>query len=209
MIKWNMYKFFILSALVILSFSCLKHDKADYYPMSVGARWEYSGQMRLQSGEFFKVKSVGSIVDKEIINGKEYYKLVTTYEGSPGTPPQTVSYLRKTEEGIYLVTDDQKDKPELLSTPLPLKVGRTWELESYSSGVKGRYRVEGRETIYVLGKKYEDCFKVYLQQEKEGLRGERLDYVAPNVGVVKQLVTYGDASLEVNLERYTPGKAED
>ena len=59
--------------------------------------------------------------------------------------------------------------------------------------------------MYRVAKKYEDCLKVYLQQEKDGARGERLDYIAPNVGMVKQLVTFGDISLEVNLERYTPG----
>jgi len=174
--------------------------------MSLGAQWEYSGTMRLGSGEIVKVKSAGYIADTAIIQGKRYYKLITTYEGATGTPPQTVTYLRKSEEGIYLITADQKDKPELLSTPLPIKTGRTWELASYDPTVKGAYRVEGKETVYVTGgKKYEDCLKIFLQQEKDGVRGERLDYMAPNVGMVKQLVTFGDISLEINLQRYTPG----
>jgi len=174
--------------------------------MSVGAQWEYSGTMRFGSGEVVNVKSVGYIAEKEMLQGKEYFKLITTYEGAAGTPPQTVSYLRKTEEGIYLIAAEHKDQPELLSTPLPIKTGRTWELASYDPTVKGTYSVEGKETVYVTGgEKYEDCFKIFLQQEKDGTRGERLDYIAPNVGMVKQLVTFGDISLEVNLKRYTPG----
>jgi len=186
--------------------SCGKQNELNYHPMSVGAQWEYSGKMRRGSGQVVSVKSVGYIAEKEMLQGKEYFKLITTYEGAAGTPPQTVSYLRKTEDGIYLIPADQKDKPELLSTPLPIKTGRTWELASYAPTVKGTYRVEGKETVYVTGgKKYEDCLKIFLQQEKDGIRGERLDYMAPNVGMVKQLVTFGDISLEINLERYTPG----
>lgn len=197
---------FIVSILAMLSPACLQQNEADYHPMAVGSRWEYSGEMRYGSGEVFRVKSVGSIQDTEVINGEEYYKLTTTYEGSPGMPPQTVSYLRKADNGIYLIPEDQKDKPPLLSTPLPLRVGKTWQLQSHSPGVKGSYRVEGRETVALPGKTYEDCLKIYLQQEKDGIRGERLDYVAPNIGIVKQLVTFGDISLEVHLAHYTPGK---
>ena len=174
--------------------------------MSLGAQWEYSGTMRFGSGEVVSVKSVGYIAEKEMLQGKEYFKLISTYEGAAGTPPQTVSYLRKAEEGIYLIAEAQKDKPELLFTPLPIKTGRTWQLASYDPTVKGTYRVEGKETVYVAGgKKYEDCLKVYLEQEQDGTRGERLDYMAPNIGMVKQLVTFGDISLEITLKRYTPG----
>lgn len=197
--------FYLCIGLFLLA-SCGEAKKLDYHPMSLGAQWEYSGTMRFGSGEVVSVTSVGYIVEKEMLQGKEYFKLITTYEGDAGTPPQTVSYLRKTEEGIYLIADAHKDKPELLSTPLPIKTGRTWALASYDPRVKGTYRVEGKETVYVTGgKKYEDCFKIFLQQEKDGTSGERLDYIAPNVGMVKQLVTFGDISIEVNLERYTPG----
>jgi len=186
--------------------SCGKQKEINYHPMAVGAEWEYSGKMQLGSGEVVKVKSLGSIVDTEIIQGKRYYKLITTYEGDSSTPPQTVSYLRKSAKGVYHIAAEEKDMPELLSTPLPIKNGSTWELASYSPTIEGTYRVEGRETVYLPGgKKYEDCLKIYLQQVKEGVRGERLDYIAPNVGMVKQLVTFGDISLEVNLERYNPG----
>jgi hypothetical protein len=194
---------FYICILVSVLTSCGEQKELDYHPMSIGAQWEYSGTMRLGSGEVVNVKSAGCITDTEILQGKQYYKLVTTYEGAPGTPPQTVNYLRKTEEGIYLITADQKDKPELLSTPLPIKTGSTWEFASYSPTVKGTYRVEGRETVYVPGgKKYEDCFKIYLQQEKDGVRGERLDYIAPNVGMVRQLVTFGDKNTTKLLDNY-------
>jgi hypothetical protein len=186
--------------------ACGNQNELNYHPMSVGAEWAYAGTMRLGSGEVVKVQSVGSMVDTEIIQGKRYYKLITTYEGARGTPPQTVSYLRKAAKGIYSIPAEQKDKPELLSTPLPIKNGSTWELATHSPTIKGTYRVVGRETVYLPGgKQYEDCLKIYLQQEKDGVSGERLDYIAPNVGMVKQLVTFGDISLEVNLERYTPG----
>jgi hypothetical protein len=116
-----------------------------------------------------------------------------------------VSYLRKTEDGVYLVAGEQSDKPELLSTPLPLKIGTTWKLASHSPSLKGEYRVEGIETIVLNGVTYEDCLKIYLQQENDGVKGERIDYVAPDVGVIKQLVTFGDVSIEVYLEKFTAG----
>jgi hypothetical protein len=191
--------------LVILFASCMKQQEVDYNPMSVGSIWEYVGKMTTGSGETVTVKSKGLIEGKETINGKEYYKLVTTYEGSSGFPPKTVSYLRKTDEGIYLVVGEQKDKPELLSTPLPLKKGTTWKLATHSPSLEGHYRVEGKETVVLNGVTYEDCLKIYLQQENDGVKGERVDYVAPNVGVIKQLVTFGAISIEVKLDKYTPG----
>ena len=191
--------------LVFLLTSCMERHEVDYNPMSVGSIWEYVGKMKTGSGKNVTVKSKGLIEGKEVINGKEYYKLVTTYEGSPGFPPKTVSYLRKAEDGIYLVSGEQKDKPELLSTPLQLKKGTRWKLASHSPSLKGEYRVEGIETVVLNGVTYEDCLKIYLQQENDGVKGERVDYVAPNVGVIKQLVTFGDILIEVYLEKYTPG----
>jgi hypothetical protein len=161
--------------------------------------------MKTGSGKTISVKSRGFIEGTETINGKEYYKLVTTYEGSPGFPPKTVSYLRKGDDGIYLVAGEQKDKPELLSTPLPLKKGTRWRLASHAPSLKGEYQVEGIETVVLNNVTYEDCLKIYLQQENNGVKGERIDYVAPNVGVIKQLVTFGDILIEVYLEHYTPG----
>ncbi len=201
----GVYVNFSICLLVFLLTSCMEQHEVDYNPMSVGSIWEYVGKMKTGSGKTITVKSKGFIEGKETIKGKEYYKLVTTYEGSPGFPPKTVSYLRKTEDGIYLVAGEQKDKPELLSTPLPLKKGTTWKLASHSPSLKGEYRVEGIETVMLNGVIYEDCLKIYLQQDNNGVKGERVDYVAPNVGVIKQLVTFGDILIEVYLDKYTPG----
>jgi hypothetical protein len=195
----------VVCLLVILLTSCMERHEVDYNPMSVGSIWEYVGKMKTGSGKIVTVKSKGLIEGKETINGKEYYKLVTTYDGSPGFPPKTVSYLRKTKNGIYLISGEQKDKPELLSTPLPLKKGTTWQLASYSPSLKGEYRVEGIETVVLNGVTYKNCLKIYLQQVNDGVKGERVDYVAPNVGVIKQLVTFGDISIEVYLEQFTSG----
>ena len=191
--------------LVLLLTGCVENPEIDYNPMSVGSIWEYVGKMTTGAGKIITVKSKGFIEGTETINGKEYYKLVTTYEGSPGFPPKTVSYLRKADDGIYLVAGERKDKPELLSTPLPLKKGTRWKLASHSPSLKGEYQVEGIETVVLNGVTYEDCLKIYLQQENDGVKGERVDYVAPNVGVIKQLVTFGDILIEVSLDKYTPG----
>ena len=191
--------------LTALLASCMGQNELDYHPMSVGSKWEYLGKMKRGPGEIISVKSTGLIEGKETINGKEYYKLVTVYEGASGFPPKTVSYLRKTEDGIYLLAGEQKDKPELLSAPLPLKVGKTWELATHSPTVKGEYRVEGIETVSLNDEKYTDCLKIYLQQETNGVKGGRIDYIAPNIGVIKQFVTFGDIEIEVYLEKFTPG----
>ena len=191
--------------LVFFLTSCMEQHEVDYNPMSVGSIWEYVGKMTTGEGKIITVKSKGLIEGKETINGKEYYKFVTTYEGSSGFPPKTVSYLRKADDGIYLVAGELKDKPELLSTPLPLRKGTRWKLASHSPSLKGEYRVEGIETVVLNGVTYEDCLKIYLQQENDGVKGERVDYVAPNVGVIKQLVTFGDVLIEVYLNKYIPG----
>jgi hypothetical protein len=192
--------------LIALLASCMEQNELDYYPMSIGSKWEYVGKMKRGPGKIISVKSTGLIEGRETINGNEYYKLVTVYEGAPGFPPKTISYLRKTKDGIYLLAGEQKDKPELLSSPLPLKVGKTWKLATHSPTVKGEYRVEGIETVSLNDEQYEDCLKIYLQQETNRVKGERIDYVAPNIGVIKQLVTFGDVEIEVYLEKFTPGK---
>ena len=201
----SVYLSITMCFLIALLTSCMEQNELDYYPMSIGSEWEYVGKMKRGPGEIISVKSTGRIEGKETINGKEYYKLVTVYEGASGFPPKTVSYLRKTKDGIYLLAGEQKDKPELLSSPLPLKVGKTWKLATHSPTVKGEYRVEGIETVVLNDEKYEECLKIYLQQETDGVKGERVDYVAPDIGVIKQLVTFGDIEIEVYLKKFTPG----
>ena len=49
---------FVLIALLV---SCMEQNELDYYPMSIGSKWEYVGKMKRGPGKIISVKSTGLI----------------------------------------------------------------------------------------------------------------------------------------------------
>lgn len=154
----------------------------------------------LTYGKLSQVKISSFIDGEEIINGKKYYKIVSVFDFT--AEPQ-INYIRKTQDGIYRISEGYKNKPEFLSVPLPLKLGNTWEVNAPEE--KGEYSVMARETVYLFDKQYAHCFKIIFKGTFRGFDTERTQYFAPNVGLVKQVISGKKFKLKAHLVKYKAG----
>ena len=186
----------IFFALILLLTSCLGQEKKDYFPLLDSSRWEYEGEM-LNYGKLSKVKISSFIDGLEIIHGEKYYKIVSVFDFT--SEPQ-INYVRKTQDGIYLVAEEYKTKKEVLSVPLPLELGNTWTVNSPEE--KGEYSILSRETVYLFDKQYAHCFKIIFKGTIRGFDTERTQYFAPNVGLVKQIISGKKFKLKAHLVKY-------
>jgi len=189
----------ILCALILLLPSCVGQEKKDYYPLVDGSRWEYEGEM-LNDGKLSKVKISSFIDEQETIHGEKFHKIVSVFDFT--SEPQ-INYVRKTQDGIYLVAEEYKAKTEILSVPLPLELGNTWTVNSPEE--KGEYSILSRETVYLFDKQYAHCFKIIFKGTVRGFETERTQYFAPNVGLVKQIISGKKFKLKAHLVKYTTG----
>lgn len=186
----------IFFALILLLTSCLGQEKKDYFPLLDSSRWEYEGEM-LNYGKLSKVKISSFIDGLEKIHGEKYYKIVSVFDFT--SEPQ-INYVRKTQDGIYLVAEEYKTKKEVLSVPLPLELGNTWTVNSPEE--KGEYSILSRETVYLFDKQYAHCFKIIFKGTIRGFDTERTQYFAPNVGLVKQIISGKKFKLKAHLVKY-------
>lgn len=171
---------FIFFGVLMFSFSTpLSAD--DYFPLIVGARWEYSMEIKQNGAEMTRVLEE-RCVGKKMINGKSYFEVV---KGVPGVPfKQITGYLRKGEDGVYGIDGRYPDSPEQLLLKLPLTAGTTWVNET-PSGKRTTYRVVGTETVSVNGKYYHNCIKVHGKQKTRNREYDGYAYYAPGVGQIK------------------------
>lgn len=197
----------ILLITVLITSACAKREGTYYFPMSDGARWEYTAKSCME-GNCKKGKSTNLIDGEETINGKKYYKMVTILGQSL---VQTINCNRKTKEGVYRIWGKHKDKPEQLVLPFLFTVGKTWTYQSYEPFLAtNEMRVTGKETLFLDDKKYENCFKISLASVVEegtwkGVEILGTVYYAPNVGMVKQVLRFPDsATQELTLNKYEP-----
>ena len=197
----------ILLITVLLASACAKQEGTYYFPMSDGARWEYSSKT-CREGNCKKGTMISLIDGEETINGKKYYKMVTVVGEAL---EQTINHNRKTKEGVYRISGKHKDKPEQLVLPFPFMVGKMWTYQPYEPFLAtNEMRVAGKETLFLDDKKYENCFKISLTSvvEKGEWKGVEIlgtVYYAPNIGMVKQILRFpSSATQELTLNKYEP-----
>ena len=176
-------------------------DGPDYFPLSDGARWEYAIQFANPGQGTQTATAVTRIDGQETIQGNTYWKMVTVMSGVPGAEP-SIEYMRKTDDGVYVVTAGARDEPEHLSVRLPLVVGATWQLES--PALSAECRVAARENAELLDRTYEDCFKVSCTGESGGFPTEMHGWYAPGVGVVRIGMKSRGTAMDFVLESYSP-----
>ena len=193
----------ILCALILFLPSCVGQEKKDYFPLVGGSRWEYEGEM-LNDGKLSKVKISSFIDEQETIHGEKFHKIVSVFDFT--SEPQ-INYVRKTQDGIYLVAEEYKAKTEILSVPLPLELGNTWTVNSPEE--KGEYSIVARETVYLFDKQYAHCFKIIFKGTVRGFDTKRTQYFAPNVGLVKQIISGKKFKLKAHLLKYKAGNEDE
>ena len=187
---------FVLLAVSLVMAGCTKKEP-DYYPLSEGMRWEYDCSFMNSLGITQQGKRISRIDGKESINDKTYWKGITVWSGLHGFEPQC-EYYRKNENGIYSISGTHKNQPEVLLMPLPLVIGKRWT--TVVGDVSMDWVVESTETVELMNKKFERCYKISYKQNKTPNSGTY--WLAPNIGEVKTHAHWanGDYRSELSIK---------
>lgn len=173
-----------------------------YFPLNAGAKWEYTGHFSFTGGKPFPVRATMSVNGKILISGKRYFKFVLAADFSglpaPRKPIKDIRYYRIAEDGIYVRSGEEPNKPELVEIPLPIPIGVKW-----SSGTAEAW-AERAGTIKAGDNEYADCLKISYKAA-DGARSTEY-YLAPGVGVIRAIYTDTNepkSVMELTLKEYT------
>lgn len=181
--------------------ACAKAGGKDYFPLAVGARWEYAGRFNAPDGRRFDVPASIRVEGETIIRGRRYLKCVveSDFSAMAGAPRRTaeVRYYRRADNGLYYLRGQDTDGAERLDMPLPIPVGVAW-----LSG-PAEAKAERAGTVRAGGREYRDCLKITYQGPLK--EGRAVYHLAPGVGPVRivfeEIVGPG-SSLELELIKY-------
>ena len=193
----------LLSALTILialtSTLFASEITQNYHPLRKGLKWEesYTTLGYTQVSATINTRITG----KETINGKEYWKVVSVPSGMPGSEP-TTNYLRKAKDGIHVIYDSDPKKQDVLDFPLPIKIGKTWEI-SFPKG-HAQNTITSIETVELPNRSYKDCIKMTSVGTYDSEQFESTIYFAPNIGSIKMVRYWPDADFteEIILKKF-------
>lgn len=168
-------------------------DTDIYEPLDVGMRWESAVELTRPSGRVIYGTAVREITRTETIRGRSYFVSVTHYHGL-GTLEPLITFVRKAQDGVYVIEASDPDQVEHRETSLPLAVGQAW---SVGTSGRGNFRVEAMEAVTVGGRVYADCLKVVFASEDQSSRGAY--YLAPHVGIVLDTAESAGAKFRFTL----------
>ena len=189
--------FYIMTTVMLVLSACTKQQGEEYFPKpSQGAQWEYILQIATPEGKH-EGRILIRIDGEETINGKKYYKQINTISGNPRVD---IIYNRRAKEGIYRIDGNQKDRPEYLWMPFPIKVGSTWTVQA--PGGTRHYRAENIVPVQLINRKYENCLRVSFQIDNESKRIEGASFFAPGIGEVLCVQKLGGNAVSYFLDKY-------
>jgi hypothetical protein len=168
---------------------------ADFYPLKMGNTWTYSGPGNL--------KLVNKVVAHEKIGGVMCAKLETSMNGMA----MANEHVGITRDGIYRFAFNGAaiDKPVLV-LKLPARAGDTWKIESKigNETVTGNLKTSEGFVQVPAGK-----FKALVASGKVEASGQTIEaanYFVRGVGVAKIKMEIAGTIIEINLEKFEPGK---
>ena len=170
-----------------------------YYPMQVGAVWNYTA-----GGSKFAVK----VTAHEKVGTTLCAHLDTVQEGKVIGSEDV--YAK--EDGVYrLALDGRVIEPAVCILKLPPKPGDGWSVDSKAQGktggteaLRGRFKVGGEEVALPGDKKYTAVTVSCDDLDANGAKYSfTTDYVK-DVGMVRQVIEAGGLKVTVELEKYEP-----
>lgn len=197
----NTPRYLLISLACLLLAAAGNAAEETYNPLAKGMRWVADVVMTSADGKVSKGTATREIPGTEVVNEKTYFICNTTVEGIPGFKPFT-TYRRKGPEGEFAFNAADPKKQENLEFPLPLAVGKTWDVP----GERGKllFRVEALESVKVGTKQYEKCFKISYGSESGDFKS--VLYLAPNVGNVTETMHVGGTTLVFSHRTLTKAK---
>lgn len=167
-----------------------------WYPLGVGATWTYrAGDNRFQM----------KVTEVKTVDGKPRARLDLLVGGKSLSFEQ----VGITKEGVVRYTFEGKEaKPPIEFLRLPPTPGASWKVESRVEGqlMKGEFKVGKSETITVPAGKYTVVPVVGNDIEANGVRIGLTYYFSERIGMVKQVIEMAGQKINIELEKYEPGK---
>lgn len=198
-------------AALLFLVSCDTGAEADYYPLTVGSVWRYSGYMTISTSldgvdtVWTSVIKVEATKKDNLTSGEEVTELVSIDTSNIKFPtPRTdvtthTTYSR--EAGDYVLVYGSKDdtEPDTLLA-LPLEQGKSWNVSAHGDTVTAA-TVEAKEDVTVPAGKQTDCWKLRLSVRvaAETLYTQYM-WLADGIGHVLTSVEYEQQGTTVKSE---------
>ena len=171
-----------------------------YYPMQVGATWNYKA-----GDSKFTVK----VASHEKIGTTMCARLETAQDGKVIGSEDVFAK----EDGVYrLALDGKVIEPAVRILKLPPKANEPWAVDSKAESKTGTERLQGtfkvtNEDVTVPAGKYPAAVVVTCEDlDANGAKYSfSTDYVK-DVGMVKQVIEAGGLKVTIELEKYEAGK---
>jgi hypothetical protein len=167
---------------------------ADYFPLVSGTQLEYAVTYKLPYVPERQAIARTSIRTPRMVDGHEYYPVVTEFSGTPIAPNN--SFLcRLTEGGIYhRPLENPASATESLLMPTQLSPGTSWTVDR--GEVAADIHVVASESLECHGTTYDDC--VHLAGKARN-GGELERWLARGVGLVRADMRHGDVTIRLQL----------
>jgi len=160
----------------------------EYFPLTVGNRWDYRATYRLVSGNTLNATATMTVEAVEAIQGKEYFRTVSKVTGVLSNPT-TTKYYRRDPKGIFEVSKKHA-ADEFLLLPMPVQHGMKWATELPNELFFGKVTSHQKAT---LGWKvpcetetYTNCVKISSTVETRLGKVQHDQWLAPGIGIVRQ-----------------------
>lgn len=180
----------------------------DYFPLAVGNCWEYDATYRLTTGNSLNATATLTIEGLEPINGREYYKAVGRVSGVLGNPT-TTKYYRSTATGI-LEADKRNGGAEFLLLPIPLTAHKKWTVELpdelFFGKIKARQQATMGWKVTCDNLVFSDCVLIASTVETRLGSGQHEQWLAPNIGIVRQKQACKLWTMESVLRKFAKGR---
>jgi hypothetical protein len=193
-------RFTLLPAMMVsFGISALAAD--EYWPIAVGQERTMTVSISMPDGGMIEGLAHRKIEGAATKDGIAYFRCRTWFEGMPFKSGST-KLMRKDEKGVYSIDERDPGSVEQVIVVLPLKAGSTWQ-----RSVRGMTVVEtvmNKEDVNVQGKIYKNCY--HIQSTWSDGRYTKESWEAPNVGAVKEKISYADGlTFTYTLKDFKPG----
>ena len=187
-----MKKLTVLAALVLLLVvGCSK--KADYWPLTVGNTWDYTGTaITTHSDTLLNPDTTTGTMNMEITsevtltNGDPAFQQIMTQTFGSYTSAET-SYVAEVGDYVLSYGALSDTDPDTMIVN-PLEAGASWTVES-DSGYTQKAYVIAQEDLTVPADTYNDAWKILWVSVDGATVDTTTVYFAPNVGLVKMMMT--------------------
>lgn len=183
-----------ISLAAALALGCPRRPEG-FIPLETGRVRVYDIDYSNVLGSVQHGEAVVRTEEKETIGQHEYFRIVTTIKGIPGSRPE-VGHQRVAADGLHKVRYEGDRPVDYLDIPWPLEVGQAWLVDA--GGLDMSCRADAREPV-VLSKKTYDTYKISCYGTRDGVQLKNQAYLAEGVGPVKTVLELGSITLEMRL----------